>query len=110
MIQITITCTDNLIKEFRVEGHAGYKPEGEDIYCAGVSAITQTAVLGLIKQLRHEPVYKVEKGFLSCSLPPKLSEDEMTRAQVILSTMEVGLRSLQEAYPDYIRVNTRRCM
>jgi uncharacterized protein YsxB (DUF464 family) len=110
MIQITITCTDNLIKEFKVQGHAGYKAEGEDIYCAGVSAITQTALLGLMRQLKSEPAYKVEKGFLSCSLPDKLGEDEMARAQVILSTMEAGLRSLQDAYPDYIKVNTRRCM
>lgn len=109
MIQITITCTDNLIKGFKVEGHAGYKTEGEDIYCAGVSAITQTALLGLIQHLQNEPAHKVKKGFLSCALPEKLIEDEMNKAQVILSTMEAGLRSLQDAYPDYIKVN-RRCM
>jgi uncharacterized protein YsxB (DUF464 family) len=30
-----------------VKGHAGYAPHGQDIVCAAVSAIVQTAVLGL---------------------------------------------------------------
>lgn len=33
--------------EIKVKGHAGYAPHGQDIVCAGVSAILQTAVLGL---------------------------------------------------------------
>lgn len=110
MIQITITCTGDFIRKIEVHGHAGYAVEGQDIYCAGVSAITQTALLGLIQHLDNEPVYKIEKGFLTCSLPEKLTENEMSSAQIILSTMEAGLMSLQDAYPAYIKVNTRRCM
>jgi uncharacterized protein len=30
-----------------VRGHAGYAEHGKDIVCAGVSAITQAAILGL---------------------------------------------------------------
>lgn len=30
-----------------VKGHSGYAPHGQDIVCAAVSAILQTAVLGL---------------------------------------------------------------
>ena len=32
---------------FTVVGHTGYAPEGEDIVCAGVSALSQTAVNAL---------------------------------------------------------------
>ncbi|HEX3012228.1 MAG TPA: ribosomal-processing cysteine protease Prp [Syntrophomonadaceae bacterium] len=104
MIEINITCTNGLITEFKVKGHAGFAAEGQDIYCAGVSAITQTALLGLMQHLEKEPVYSVKKGFLTCSLPQKLTENEMSRAQIILSTMETGLMSLQDAYPDYVKV------
>ena len=30
-----------------VSGHSGFAPRGEDIVCAGVSAIVQTTLLGL---------------------------------------------------------------
>lgn len=108
MIQVILTCTDNLITAFEVRGHAGYADEGQDIYCAGVSAITQTALLGLMKHLNQAPDYQVEKGLLRCSLV-KMAAGEMEKAQVILSTMEAGLNSLQDAYPGYIQVIKRRC-
>ena len=34
---------------FIVEGHADYAEEGSDIVCAAVSALTQTALLGIIR-------------------------------------------------------------
>ncbi|WP_061214382.1 ribosomal-processing cysteine protease Prp [Syntrophomonas wolfei] len=109
MLALTINYKNNKIISFKIEGHAGFAPEGEDIYCAGVSAVAQTALLGLIKQLTVEPKYKMEKGFLECELPPSLNEEELEKAQIILSTMEAGLLSMQEAYPGRIRVNIRRC-
>lgn len=30
-----------------IKGHAGYAPHGQDIVCAAISAIAQTAVLGI---------------------------------------------------------------
>ncbi len=109
MLALTINYKDNRILSFRIVGHAGFAPEGEDIYCAGVSAVAQTALIGLVKQLKNGPNYKMEKGLLECELPPCLDGEEMKRAQIILSTMEAGLLSMQEAYPDKIKVNIRRC-
>ena len=62
MIRITFTCQGSEIQGFSVEGHAGFAPEGEDIYCAGVSAIAQTTLLGLIKHLSREPVYEIKRA------------------------------------------------
>ena len=109
MLALTSNYKNYKIISFKIEGHAGFAPEGEDIYCAGVSAVAQTALIGLIKQLTVEPKYRMEKGFLECELPPSLNEEELEKAQIILSTMEAGLLSMQAAYPSRIKVNIRRC-
>lgn len=43
-VRVNMESGDMLID---VKGHAGYAPHGRDIVCAAVSAILQTAVLGL---------------------------------------------------------------
>ena len=45
MIKVTIDMSEGI--SIKTTGHANYAPYGEDIVCAGVSAILQTAVLGL---------------------------------------------------------------
>lgn len=109
MIEIIIDYKNDQIVSFKVEGHAGYAPKGEDICCAGVSAVTQTAIVGLLKHLELKPDYKIEKGCLACKLPSSLGEKDQEKAQLILSSMEAGLISMQEAYADFIRVSIRRC-
>lgn len=96
------------IRSFSVKGHAGDLGAGENIYCAGVSAITQTALLGLLKHLTTEAVYEISDGWISCELPAQLDENEQEKAQVILSTMEAGLLAMQEVYSDYLDVVIRR--
>lgn len=109
MVEITINCQGELITSFEVKGHAGYALEGKDIYCAGVSAVTQTALIGLLQHLSQKPVFHVIKGNLELKLPDSLTDNEMEKAQIILSTMEAGLLSMQEAYGEFIRVKIRRC-
>jgi len=104
MVKITILYENGLIKGFEASGHAGYAAKGQDIYCAGVSAITGTALIGLQKHLSVPPFYEVKDGWLHCKLAGGVSREDVQKAQLILSTMEAGLISLQDAYPDYIAV------
>lgn len=106
MVEIKILYKGKKIKGFKIQGHAGYAEEGEDIYCAGVSAISQTALIGLLNHLSSKPKYSIEKGWLELELPDILSQEDRKKANLILSTMEAGLRSLQESYPQYIKVLT----
>ncbi len=46
MITVTVTLSEEEM-QVKVSGHADYAEKGKDIVCAGVSAIVQTAVLGL---------------------------------------------------------------
>ena len=104
MVEIKIIYDGENIVGFKAEGHAGYARAGKDIYCAGVSAITGTALIGLQMHLAHPPIYKEKEGWLDCKLPPVLNEEDSKKAQLILSTMEAGLKSLEEVNPRYIKV------
>ncbi|HWP97204.1 MAG TPA: ribosomal-processing cysteine protease Prp [Syntrophomonadaceae bacterium] len=108
MIQVNINYRDDCIVSFSVEGHAGFADSGSDIYCAAVSAVTQTALLGLLDNLEATPEYTVEKGRLQCRLPQALSQRDRERAQVILSTMESGLTAMRESCAEYLQIRVRR--
>ncbi len=108
MLEVEINYQQGYIQSFSVAGHTGFSSEGKDIYCAGVSAVTQTALLGLIEHMTEEPEYSIEKGWMTCKLPIGLNQEDREKAQVILSTMEKGLLSMEEAYGEYMRVLVRR--
>ena len=48
MIKVSIKKEDNIVKNVKVEGHAGYGVKGTDIVCASVSSIVITSLLSLI--------------------------------------------------------------
>ncbi|HZJ84051.1 MAG TPA: ribosomal-processing cysteine protease Prp [Syntrophomonadaceae bacterium] len=109
MLKITINYKDENIIGFTVKGHAAYAPKGEDIYCAGISAITQTALIGLIKHLNSQPEYIHEPGNMSVVLSDNISQDDKEKAQLILTTMLAGLESMEESYGKYMKLEIRRC-
>lgn len=45
-----------------IKGHANYAEHGQDIVCAGVSAIIQTAILGLEEIAKNYPNHVKIKG------------------------------------------------
>lgn len=108
MVEVTIQYHEEDIVSFKVSGHAGYGPSGTDIYCAGVAAIAQTALLGLLKHLPHPPGYEIRDGFMECILPASMESPEREKAQVILTSMEAGLLAMENEYPGYVKVNVRR--
>lgn len=99
---------DEKILGYQVSGHAGFADSGEDIVCAAVSGIVQTAVLGLDHYLSVSPNLEIKDGWLKCMLPDTINIEELEKAQIILRTMELGLLSTQESYNKYIRIIKRR--
>ena len=90
---------DGRISGFDVSGHSGTAAEGEDIVCAGVSSLTDTAFLGITEYLHREVSYDAS-GKLRMEL--KGSPDEQTES--ILQTMLLGLSAIAEAYPKAVRI------
>ncbi|MGE5472872.1 MAG: ribosomal-processing cysteine protease Prp [Ignavibacteriales bacterium] len=100
---------DGRIKEFSINGHAGFEKAGKDIVCAGVSAISGTAIIGLERLLDINPVITIdsEKGHLKCRLPDDISEESANNAQIILETMVLGIRDISEKYNKFIRLSDK---
>lgn len=85
-----------------VSGHAGYADRGEDIVCAGVSALAETLLIGLRQVARIKPAVTRQDGFVDVRLPAQLSGEAALAARVILETTIAGLRDVARSYPDYV--------
>lgn len=92
------------ISGFSVSGHSGTAARGQDIVCAGVSSLAQTALLGIGKYLHREVDYKVASGKLSMRL--KGAPDDLTEA--VLQTMLLGLQEIEKISPEAVRINERQ--
>ena len=98
MITISLQYDDqNQLCGFTTTGHADYSEAGSDIVCAGVSAITQTCLLGLLHYHEDRTVYEVKNGFLSVHV------EKVDRiADVFLETMVMGLEEIARQYGSYV--------
>ena len=54
MIKAEIYSNGDKITGFSILGHSGTAPRGHDIYCAGVSALSQSAYLALVNHLKFD--------------------------------------------------------
>ncbi|BBB89742.1 MAG TPA: ribosomal-processing cysteine protease Prp [Methylomusa anaerophila] len=88
------------IKGFRITGHADAGPHGHDIVCAGVSALTQSAIMGLERYLHRDIEVKQSKDGLSIELVGQ--PDQLTGA--VLETMVLGLTEIAKLYPRSVRI------
>ena len=104
MIKIKIYLKNKEIQGFEVTGHALCAPEGEDIVCAAISMVTQTAVLGLSQYLKLALSGTVKKGYIQCFLPSVLSDKERLQTNAILESMLLGVSQVAEDYPKAIKV------
>lgn len=111
MTRVTVKrSTEGYIKGFFVKGHAGYAPKGEDLVCAGISAITFTAIAGLqgVAGIAHEAESDPETAEIVYNLPDGISERQLAMAQIILETMRLGLNEMTLEYPEFIEVVEER--
>ena len=100
MISIEIfTNEGGMIAGYCVSGHSGTAAHGEDIICAGVSALTQAALLGIMEHLHRTVDYDIASGNLKMRLK---EPDDSTEA--ILRTMYMGLAEIEKISPKGIRI------
>ena len=109
MTRVIIVKKNNEIFEVECDGHTNYGEKGEDIVCASLSSIVQTAVLGLLMIVMIELQMKRddEQGYLKFTLPEKLDETQEIQACAILDTMLCGISDLYESFSDYIELEVK---
>ena len=114
------TCIETGDIVFKVSGHAGSAPEGEDLICAAASAYAEQAILiarALYKEgkLRKRPRISEEIGRVVVVMRPKcfcLSPEDMTLddefeyAEIVaeVRTVVSGFDFLTKKYPKFIKL------
>ena len=106
MTRVTVIKSRGHIVSLVAAGHTGYGVEGEDIVCAALSSVIQTAVLGLMRVAGINAEVETDEGYLSLELP-KLNEQDRHNADMILDTMLCGIADLNEGYSDFIELEVK---
>ncbi|MGI6122714.1 MAG: ribosomal-processing cysteine protease Prp [Acetivibrionales bacterium] len=92
---------------FSIRGHAGAAKNGEyDMVCAAISAVGYTA-LGGLEELCGVNTYKESDGNLTMNLPEDMAAEDWATAQIILKTMEIGLKQIENDYSKHIHVSIK---
>ena len=99
MTTVKIVREGGRIRSVRAEGHTGYAEAGSDIVCAALSAVIQTAALGLARYSPGADIAPEGDGRFRIVLGERGAE-----ADAILETMRLGVADLASQYPEYIRL------
>ena len=89
----------------KVEGHSGLGQKGSDIICSAISAMVQTAIasITLIAEIPQDIIQK--KGHLESTIYLSGLNQKKTEAlHIILNTMIVGLKLIDENYPKTLEI------
>lgn len=108
MIDITINKTDSgVIESFTISGHALFANHGNDIVCAGVSAVSIGAINAVISITGITPDIEQGKdgGFLSCGIPANIPAETRERIQLLLEGMVVSLETIERDYGKHVTIN-----
>jgi uncharacterized protein len=103
MIKTVFKKKGNKIIALDITGHADFDDYGRDIVCSGVSAISQTILIGITEVLKADVLVSVDQGDMSLSLC-RSSKQDIDDCQILLETMRLGLLSMEKGYGDYINV------
>ncbi len=95
--------SQGVVQGFKIKGHALYDEPGSDIVCSAVSAIVFTA-LGGMDELAGFTSFKEKDGYIKCIVPDNLTSEQQSTTQIILKTMDIGLRQIEADYNQYVRV------
>jgi hypothetical protein len=99
--------SDRSIESFSIDGHANYAKHGEDIVCAGVSAVTVGTVNSIEALTGVVLDSKMKNGFLSGRLTSVKSPDTFAQVQLLLESMIVMLQTIAESYGTYIEIHDK---
>ena len=101
MVNLNIIKKDGTIIDFEINGHALFDQYGHDIVCAGISSI----VIGLcnafdIKQAGVDIIVDEQLALISIQCPSPTKEN-----QLIFDVGLIQLQTIQEEFPEYLKIN-----
>jgi len=110
MIHITINRTETgIIQSFTMSGHAKYADHGQDIVCAGASAVSFGTVNAIEALTGIIPAIDLgDGGFLHCVLPEEISAQTQEKVQLLLEAMVVSLETIERDYGKHIKLTFKK--
>ncbi len=81
---------------FTVEGHAGMGVKGDDIYCAGVSAVVQSCLVALVRIAGIGQEIEQRDGYLRSEMTISPNQEGFREAKAILGVMITGLGEIKQ--------------
>jgi uncharacterized protein YsxB (DUF464 family) len=104
MIRVTIRKVSGSIREMLVTGH-GSGTKGRDIVCSAVSAVSQTALCGLLHFGSQDVRWRRENGLLSILVDERVPRERAALLDAILTTAYLGIREIASQYPERVAVD-----
>ncbi len=98
MIKISVYKNCDKITNITIEGHANYAPKGEDIVCAGISAISIGSINAIEELTKIKPEVGQDEGYLTINY----RDDELT--QIIAKTTLSQLKTVANEYPKKVKI------
>lgn len=98
MFMITIIISTDRVK---IRGHASYAPRGQDIVCAGITALTQTLIESIETLTDSKILYDVSPGRVDIEIK---NSGKATR--LLVDSFFIGVKLIADEFPDNVRVET----
>ena len=100
MTNITIYKSNDIYKGILVSGHTGFAQEGEDIVCAGISALTINFVNSVEKLTDDKFDIKTDDGVIDFSFDNEPSKE----SELLFESLLLGLNNIKNDYNEFISI------
>lgn len=106
MVKVEVNQNKNRIASIHISGHAYSADPGFDLVCAAVSSIG-VGTLNALDELAHDDydLVLIESDDPVIEIKEKNSNSV---GNIVLETMLIQLKTLQESHPEHITIHTRR--
>lgn len=92
-----------------ITGHAGYAPKGQDIVCAGVSALSSAFLESLITIIGSDYAdglfVETGDGLFCLGIRGIKNAESEDIVKTLVFMLKTGLEQIERQYPDYIKFN-----
>jgi len=106
MIKVVFEKKCNYLVSFDINGHADYGYEGYDIVCSAVSAVSISICNGITDIVKVKAKIGEHDGYLNLDLNDQC-EAQIKKCQVLMETMLLGIKNIEDNYKDYIKLEVK---
>ena len=96
MTKISVFMKDGIYTGFEVDGHAGYAESGEDVVCAGISALVLNTMNSIEAFTEDGFSYEADPktGHIKFQFETTISHD----SELLMNSLVLGLQGVKEEY------------